>query len=333
MTYLQDIAQEMEKFTNVTAMSSEKHVEMRPTRIQRDTHGVQKLQEWFSNHPPFPEADVIMSISSEIVGSDQVNCHKAQQSRDGRSIKASRNLKKTYKSTSYELVPFPMYLFNEDGMCQGTKSALYAAFTHLPIDFELSENHIVVIDVPRVLNGQEGVRLTPHEKFLSNENNKTLFVTLLRIDHEASNIITKQAEEDADVLIVTTAESLASEYETVLIVGEDIDLLDVIAGTSPETNNVYLRKPGRCNSPNVFYSSSSFNYDSAENVLLLHAISGCDTTSNVFGFGKNKFCNLFQRNPLLLKIAQEFTGPDTTTADVSEAGERILVVLYGGDHE
>ena len=52
---------------------------MRPTRITRDTQDARKLHEWFSNHSPFPEADVIMSISSGIVGSDQVNCHKVQQ--------------------------------------------------------------------------------------------------------------------------------------------------------------------------------------------------------------------------------------------------------------
>lgn len=105
----------------------------------------------------------------------------------------------------------------------------------------------------------------------------------------------------------------------------------VLAGTSAAVDNVYLKKPGRGHSPDVIYSSSSFKYDSTENLLLLHAISEYDTTSNIFGFVKNKFCNLFQRNRLLMEIANEFADTSATAADISKAGERILVALYGGD--
>lgn len=175
------------------------------------------------------------------------------------------------------------------------------------------------------------VNLTPQEKLLSNERNKKRFIALLISELEAANINTDQADEDADVLIVTTAKSMASKYEAVVIIGEDIDLLVILTGTAATVKNVYFRKPGRGNSPEVMYCSSSFKYNSQENVLLLHAISGCDTTSNIFGFGKNKFCRLFQNNTLLLHQAEKFRDPDATATQISEAGEMILVALYGGD--
>ena len=97
------------------------------------------------------------------------------------------------------------------------------------------------------------VRSTPQEKFLSYESKKKRSVKLLQTALETSNIITKQADEDADVLIVTIAKSLASQYEAVMIVGEDIDPLVVLTGTLPVTNNLYPRKPGGDNTPEVFY--------------------------------------------------------------------------------
>lgn len=78
MTCLQNIAHEIEKYSNVTSTSSEQHVEMRPTRMSRDAHDVEILFDWLSKHPPFPETDLIVNINSGVVGSSQVNCHQAQ---------------------------------------------------------------------------------------------------------------------------------------------------------------------------------------------------------------------------------------------------------------
>lgn len=50
------------------------------------------------------------------------------------------------KFLSYELAPFPMSLFNEDGMRKGSKSILYTAFSPLPQDFQLPQRSMVVID-------------------------------------------------------------------------------------------------------------------------------------------------------------------------------------------
>lgn len=444
MTYLQNIAQEMEKYSNVTSTSSEQHVELRPARMSRDASDVRILREWLSKHPPFPETDLIININSGVVGSDQVNCHQAQvvggagiakivgntfgevsfKKKDkvitlmsdmntmkvgdkklsvdpltlfNRMCIAKQSEEDLQDYLSYELAPFPMALFNEDGMRKGTKSLLYEAFSPLPQDFQLPQRSMVVIDGGYLLHkvvwnrsstfegichdyvkyvqrhygtnvmvifdgyatdpSQQGtktaerarrykanssadvvfdkttVNTTPQDKFLANEGNKDRFMKLLSSAMQASSIVTDQASEDADRLIVATAKCLSPTYDAVIIVGEDIDLLVLLTGTTPAVNNVYLKKPARGKHPDAIYSSTSYKYNSKGCILLLHAISGCDTTSNIFGFGKNKLCQLFRKDPSLLEQAEKFSDPAASCQEISAAGEKILVSLYGGSRE
>lgn len=90
----------------------------------------------------------------------------------------------------------------------------------------------------------------PQEKFLGNEKNKSRFISLLRAAFEQSHMTTIQAEEDADVLIVTTANSLSSKYDAVIIVGEDIDLL-VLLPTYITKKLVKASHLTRCTPTNV----------------------------------------------------------------------------------
>ena len=46
----------------------------------------------------------------------------------------------------YELAPFPMSLFSEDGMRKGTKSSLYSAFSSLPNTTKLPPKRTAVVD-------------------------------------------------------------------------------------------------------------------------------------------------------------------------------------------
>lgn len=47
---------------------------------------------------------------------------------------------------------------------------------------------------------------------------------------ENNNIRVLQAEEDADRLIITTAVTITSSYDVVIVVGEDIDVLVMLIG-------------------------------------------------------------------------------------------------------
>ncbi|GBN80438.1 hypothetical protein AVEN_196685-1 [Araneus ventricosus] len=53
--------------------------------------------------------------------------------------------------------------------------------------------------------------------------------------------------------------------------------------------------------------------------------------NTLFGQGKNKFISLFLKHEELLNRAATFLNPQATTEQVTEAGENVLVALYGGD--
>ncbi|KAF2887680.1 hypothetical protein ILUMI_18493, partial [Ignelater luminosus] len=75
-------------------------------------------------------------------------------------------------------------------------------------------------------------------------------INLLR----AANVQCKQAKKDTDILIITTALDAASQFSTVTVVGEDINLLVILTGLSNNASNVYLLKPGKGKTPQQMHS-------------------------------------------------------------------------------
>ena len=103
---------------------------------------------------------------------------------------------------------------------------------------------------------------------------------------------------DADRTIVTTAIDIAKNtVKKVVIVAEDTDILVLTTALTPTNSEIFVLKPSRPNVPEKVYSSKSLDHlpTVLENILLLHAITGCDTVSATFNQGKKKFFNTFQR--------------------------------------
>ena len=82
------------------------------------------------------------------------------------------------------------------------------------------------------------------EQFLLGDKNKAGLITMLRNHLEMHRFSTKQAEEDANRLIVTTAIDL-SQAKPVSIVREDVDLIVLITQLSATNSNAYFLKPGK----------------------------------------------------------------------------------------
>lgn len=154
------------------------------------------------------------------------------------------------------------------------------------------------------------------EKFLANKNNKSRFVTMLKKNLEDSGFSVKQAWEDADVEIVQTAVEISSRYDSVVIVGEDIDFLVIQTSLQKQYSNIYFKKPGKGSTAMAPYSSKSFKHEKkiVEHILFLHAFSGCDTTSAVFNAGKAKLISVLKKNmhlPEPLKVYYKRKSPNT----------------------
>ena len=65
------------------------------------------------------------------------------------------------------------------------------------------------------------------------------------------------------------------------------------------------------------------------NLLFLHAITGCDTTSRLYGVGKATALKKFE-NVLHFKEQANVYSCHSAVSDVVTAGEKALVSLFGG---
>lgn len=299
---------------------------------------------------------------------------------------------------AFDLAPFPLTLFNEEGMRKGTKSSLYSAFTPLQ-NVTFGEKHMRVIDggfllhkvvwskctnfqdiclkyvmyvqqnygtnVSIVFDGYTSdltiagtksaerirrkrkqqcpdfafdvttVPTISQEQFLSNENNKEKFVNMLRIFFARSAIEVEQAIEDADVLIVNTALEKLTICDSVEIIGEDIDLLVLLTALAPKKSKIYFRKPAKGKTQEALFGPDSLKYSDCirNNILFLHAFSGCDTTSCHFNVGKLKHITTLKNRQDLLSAVHLFQEKNIHQRMLVEAGELFLIALYGGSKE
>lgn len=93
-----------------------------------------------------------------------------------------------------------------------------------------------------------------------------------------------------------------------------------------------MLKPARGNIEETIYSSHGIVYGPsvAKNILFLHAISGCDTTSALFNQGKVKSLKVVEQSDSLADTIQIFQDPNADSRAIVDAGETFLLALYGG---
>lgn len=146
---------------------------------------------------------------------------------------------------------------------------------------------------------------------------------------QTAGFIIKQTIEDADTFIVNTAIDASKDYDSIVIVGEDVDLLVILTALASSKHNIYFMKPSKGKIDQRIYSSTSFQYpDIADHILFLHAFIGCDTTSTFFRQGKIKFIKLFRKNDNLQNITKIFGDPYAHPDFIDIAGQKCILALY-----
>jgi len=165
----------------------------------------------------------------------------------------------------------------------------------------------------------------PQADFLSNSQNKARLINLLSQTLESEGVRVRQAIADADALIVKTALDIAREKNKVVVVGTDTDLLIMLLARARKPDKIYFLSPG----------SKAYNVGSIQNtigerkqcLLFIHAMSGCDTTSALFGKGKKKAWKL-SINKDVQKISAIFCTRTSSKESVAKAGEKFIMMLY-----
>ena len=145
------------------------------------------------------------------------------------------------------------------------------------------------------------------DDFLSNGANKQTLIQLImkRMKQKGCNVI--QAEGDVDVEIAKAAISMFAFRPTSLI-GDDTDLIVLLlfhTDVSKCTALYFRSDKVKSNVYNIKVMKQVLGEAVCNDLLFLHAFTGCDSVSRVFGIGKNSG---FQREKTLKDCSKANAG-------------------------
>jgi hypothetical protein len=171
--------------------------------------------------------------------------------------------------------------------------------------------------------------------FLMNARNKQSLVQLLSVYFQQQNYEVRHAENDADTVIVGCAIQLARQLIPVTVIADDTDVLVLLVyHFQSEMADIFmLSEITRQRSPRAEITPvrdirQSIGDKAACQLLLAHAISGCDTTSSLFGHGKSNVSRTLAKCDD--SDIETLGSPSALRQQVIEAGLRVMSLLYGG---
>jgi len=173
--------------------------------------------------------------------------------------------------------------------------------------------------------------------FLTNAFNKSQFIALLVDQLKVVAVTAKQSAADADTDIVQAAIELATRQQPAIVVADDTDVLCLLTHhLKSNMADVYMllsrrsikNKSGKLVS--IRKVQSTIGTQAVGQLLVLHALTGCDTTSAPFGIGKVTAFKKVTKDSNTVALTNVI-GSNTATRDaVADAGSKLLVMLYGG---
>ncbi|KAG1691496.1 hypothetical protein GQR58_007434 [Nymphon striatum] len=174
------------------------------------------------------------------------------------------------------------------------------------------------------------------EEFLSRGSNKQHLISLISDELERVGCTVIQAEADAGVDIAKTAVNIASVHSTTLI-GQDTDLLVLLLHyCEMEGKPLYFRSDkqprGVPKVYNISWIKRLLGSGMCTQIVFLHAFTGCDSTSRVYGVGKKPaFEKLVKGDEVLQSSANAFTLRGRNHTDVENLGIQAMSVTFGGE--
>ncbi len=176
------------------------------------------------------------------------------------------------------------------------------------------------------------------EEFLSNASNKETFIKLLGLTLETEGHTVHYATGDADCLIVQVALQSAQTNNTAVI-GDDADLLvNLLHHAELDGPDLYFKPEAKSKKGpklwNIRKTKQILDKENpvCDNLLFMHAILGCDSTSRVHGIGKGSALKKV-KNQSFCDAAATFLRDDSSKESVIQAGEKAMIILYGDDKE
>ena len=174
--------------------------------------------------------------------------------------------------------------------------------------------------------------------FFANKQNKRFFIQLLSAHLRANQCFVCEAVDDADTVIAQCALTRALNKERVVVVADDTDVLALLVyHYNRETmDEIYMMSEiARTKSPRrsvipISLVSKSIGQKCVRQLLAVHALSGCDTTSALHGRGKASVYRKIAQSPDTLPLTDILGSVNAAEEDVVQADMKLLVMVYGG---
>ncbi len=174
------------------------------------------------------------------------------------------------------------------------------------------------------------------DEFMSRDANKQRLIQMITAELRRSGCDVINAPGDADVDIVKAAVEASLVHPTTLI-GEDTDLLVLLLYYAQgDSKDLYFRSDktkadGSFKVYDIKHLQEILGHDVCLQLMFIHAMTGCDTTSRIFTVGKKAaFQKLVKGDPVLQVCAGAFTVPNQTTDVIDDLGCQAMVILFGG---
>ena len=200
--------------------------------------------------------------------------------------------------------------------------------THQRRSRKLNANKVNITEVTKFAGKKED--------FLSNGENKQALIQLImdRMQQEGCDVI--QAEGDADVDIAKAAINMSALRPTTLI-GEDTDLLVLLlfhADVSKCTALYFLSDKVKSYVYNIKVLKQVLGEAVCNDLLFLHAFTGCDSVSRVFGIGKKfGFQRIIKREKTMKDCSEAFSLPNQSQDVVESNGCKAMIALFNADQK
>ena len=175
---------------------------------------------------------------------------------------------------------------------------------------------------------------TKKELFLTNTENKQDFINMLGKYLSEKGCTVLNADGDADLMIAQTAVKLSEETETV-VKCEDTDILVLLIYHSNEKyKTIYMKSDVKVSMKkarvwNISKVKQVIGDETRHLLPFIHAFTGCDSTSRIFGVGKGTVLKKASTSIELKQCGAVFMN-DSSIDDIEKAGECAFMTVYVG---
>ena len=239
------------------------------------------------------------------------------------------------KSSTYSeiFVQYANYLINKYGVC----TIVFDGYDSGPSIKDHEHIRRSKTSCPYLKIVAIGLAHKDQHLFFSNANNKSQFINLLSIYLIESGFDVHQSSSDADTNIVKAALEIASSGNLVIVIADETGVLVLLLHHfNDDMSDVFVYSEASRRSkvgPKVFSIrtlKSNMIPIVLRSLLFLHAWSGCDTTSAIFGYGKASILKKFTSSEKFQNLSKVFYLHDAGHILISHAGIQIFSILYSG---